>query len=227
MKTNHLLATATISLLSSWAALLAPGTAQVERSNFELAQGSTFPFETCVFSETWTRPTDEEQVAHLQQVSTRNARSSYYYVRSAEDLYNQEHVSKYWTADLLILSSFGVTYSLHADPLHYSGIWFGEGTENMCSKKGRSTNSPPLEKLIRIWSFAYEIKSVEWLGDRYRVKVRPMEQGIHTVRFYRHDSEPSRPGPQLKPIEIVNSESGELIKTCTSGYNTLLECSSQ
>ena len=175
------------------------------------------PFDTCVYSDTWTRPTLDEQIEFLRK-------------RSRYDNVNDDSLSQVdsWTNDFLMYRQY---YGMSGteDTVRLTGLWSfkGFGEVHNSARGLRDCNSDfvrPDPDLMQVWAFSHQVRKVEWLGNRYRVIVKPTSKGLHIFQF----PKPIRETEERRfPVEIVN-ENGSIIALCKERkmgqYSTILIC---
>lgn len=172
-------------------------------SERQKTRSASVPFEVCGCHETWTRPTDSEQLAHLQS-NRRFGRPDGVHID-----YEAALNSPNFRNSFLLFSSW-LELRL-ADIPEFTGLWSlprqtvpSELSDFCGSFWDRSSDN----LMVRAFLFSHEIQSIQWTGSSYTMTVVSANAGFQDVFFERVNA-------QSNFLVYIVDENGSEITSCT------------
>lgn len=168
---------------------------------------SPLAYSVCSESTTWARPSTDEQTIHLQ------ADPRYSELLDSATAQTLKH--EFWETDAIAFTSYGL--SARQEPIYFSGLWSlleQEPALSQCYDAERiaQINSGQIAEL---WLIGHQVQSVQWVGDRYVIRVSSVDTGVQFVQF------PRREAFATLPIQLVTEDDISLNVVSVNPLNSL------
>lgn len=157
-----------------------------------LQQGQDVPYDICLESKTWLRPTEAEQREHIWR----------------DPRYGSEEIQKtlpQWTEDFLV---YGGGANEQGKLIDWGGFWTAAGQitqkrDKLCQH--RQADVSRLGKQAEIWLKYHHLITLKRLDNTVVFVVEPQRQGFAVIDFLRH-------GPDPLQFIFVTADGQEIIR---------------